>query len=75
MDDARAVKLQEGLTGTLVIDIVPEILRKHSDFNALLIFARYEVLLHVGTNVLHLVQELQVVRLQEIHLEERIERE
>ena len=75
MNDARAVELQERLSCALVIDIIPQIFRQHCDFNALLILARHEVLLHVRTDILHLVEELQVVGLQEVHFQECVERE
>ena len=54
---------------------MPQVLGQHGQLAAVLIGGRRQVLVLVGTDVLHAVDELHVVGFQEVHLTERVKRE
>ena len=71
-DDAGTVGLEEFLTGYLVIYVEPQILAKHCQVNRVLVGGGNQVVVHVGADIRHLVQERQVVLVKVILLEELI---
>ena len=73
VNDTWAELLEEFRSYHIPIYIVPQILAEHGKRYALLIGARHEVVVHVGTDILHLVEITQVVWLEEINLHERVE--
>ena len=71
----RSVLLKELVTHLFLIYIVPEILAQHGKLDCLLVVDRHEVVVHVRTNILHLIDEADIVRLTIVDLHKRVERE
>ena len=75
MDDARAVGLKKFGGAVFLIHVEPQILAQHGQVYALVVVGRRKVLLHVGADVFHAVDHLHIVGLEEVCLQEGVERE
>ena len=61
VNNAGAIALEELFACKLIIYIKPKIFSKHSQIHCLVVLGRNKVVVHISTNVLHLVAEFKVV--------------
>ena len=70
---ALTLNREELGAGHLVIHVEPQVLAEHCQVDGIVILGRHQVVVHVGADVRHLVQERQVILVKVVLLEELVE--